>query len=149
MSVIYISPPAYPTRVRITPSTIPNRDSLPQNHPSPIDAVSNMDGATVSIGGMPFLMPFLMEGSLVFDSWPIAGSMVCEQAHKNNIEPNRMYNHPLLMWSLFFITPKVQILEYVSSFRSPIVKIHQMCANRILTTSSGVLPVVSTWVKCR
>ena len=74
---------------------------MPQNHPSPKDAVSNMEGTAVSIIGMPFSM--LMEDSLVFDSWPFAGSVVCEQAHKKNIEPNRMYNHPKPVRSLFFI----------------------------------------------
>jgi hypothetical protein len=81
------------------PSIIPNRDSMPQNHPSPKDAVSNLDGTAVSIGGRPFSM--LMENSLVFDSWLLAGSMAWEQVHKKNIEPNRMQNHPLPMRSFF------------------------------------------------
>jgi hypothetical protein len=37
--------------VRITPSIIPNRDSIPQNHPNPKEAVSNLEGAAVSMGG--------------------------------------------------------------------------------------------------
>ncbi len=37
--------------MRITPSIIPNRDSIPQNHPNPKEAVSNLDGAAVSMGG--------------------------------------------------------------------------------------------------
>jgi len=31
---------------------IPNRDSIPQNHPSPKDAVSKIDGADASMGGI-------------------------------------------------------------------------------------------------
>ncbi len=31
---------------------IPNRDSIPQNHPNPNDAVSKLDGAPASIGGI-------------------------------------------------------------------------------------------------
>ena len=38
----------------MTPSTIPNRDSIPQNHPNPKEAVSNLDGAAVSMGGWLF-----------------------------------------------------------------------------------------------
>jgi hypothetical protein len=74
---------------------------MPQNHPIPKDAVSKLGGAAVSIGGTPFSM--LMEDAFVFDSWLIAGSMVCEQVHKKNIEPNRNQNHPLSMGSFFFI----------------------------------------------
>jgi hypothetical protein len=35
----------------MTPGTIPNRDSNPQNQPNPNDAVSYVDGAAASIGG--------------------------------------------------------------------------------------------------
>jgi len=45
----------------------------------------------------------LMEDSFIFDSWLIAGSMVCEQVHKKNTEYNRRQNHPLPMGSFFFI----------------------------------------------
>ena len=42
--------------MRITPSTIPNWDSIPQNHPNPNEAVSNFSGAAVSMGGRLFVV---------------------------------------------------------------------------------------------
>ena len=48
-------PPAYPTRVRITPSRLPNRESGPQNQPKANVAVFICAGAAASMGGMvPF-----------------------------------------------------------------------------------------------
>ncbi len=44
-------PPVYPTRVRTTPSMIPNRDSDPQNQPMAKVAVSVTDGAARSTAG--------------------------------------------------------------------------------------------------
>ena len=44
-------PPVYPTRVRITPSILPNWESGPQNQPSAKVAVFTVDGVFVSIGG--------------------------------------------------------------------------------------------------
>jgi hypothetical protein len=82
---------------------------MPQNHPNPKDAVSNTDDAVVSIRGM--LLSILMEDSLVVDSWLIAGSIFCEQAHKNTIEPKKMFVHPMLIRPLFFIA-------FIPSFRS-------------------------------
>jgi len=82
---------------------------MPQNHPNPKDAVSNTDDAVVSIRGRLFSIP--MEDSLVVDSWLVAGSMVCEQAHKNTIEPSMTLNHPIRIPSLFFITLILSIEE--------------------------------------
>jgi hypothetical protein len=66
-------PPAYPTRVRMTPSMIPNRDSMPQNQPKPKLAVSTCAGAAASMGGMADWAGFdgwayFMEDSLDSDS---------------------------------------------------------------------------------
>ena len=45
-------PPAYPTRVRITPSILPNWESGPQNQPNAKVAVSVSVGAEVSCVGI-------------------------------------------------------------------------------------------------
>ena len=74
---------------------------MPQNHPNPNDAVSNIDDTVVSIKGLLFSM--LMEDSLVVDSWLIAGSVLCKKAHKNTIDPKKMLNHPMLIGFLLFI----------------------------------------------
>ena len=47
-----VVPPAYPTRVRITPLRLPNRESGPQNQPRANVAVSVSTGAAASIGGI-------------------------------------------------------------------------------------------------
>jgi hypothetical protein len=110
----------------MTPSIIPNRDSMPQNHPIPNDAVSKLGGTAVSMGGTPFSM--LMEDSFIFDSWLIDGSMVCEQVHKKNIEPKRIQNHPLPKWSFFFI-----------AFHPFISKPKHVCNNDYRPTISMIL----------
>jgi hypothetical protein len=46
-----VLPPAYPTRVRMTPLRLPNRESGPQNQPKAKVAVSVLAGADVSMGG--------------------------------------------------------------------------------------------------
>jgi hypothetical protein len=44
-----------------------------------------------------------MEVSFVVDPWLFAGSMVCEQAHKNTIEPSMRFSHPIRIPSLFLM----------------------------------------------
>ena len=75
---------------------------MPQNHPSPKDAVLYIGDAFVSIAGIPFTM--LMEDSLFSDSWLTAGSRVCEQAQTKHKNPTSKPNQPMVLRSLFFIT---------------------------------------------
>jgi hypothetical protein len=75
--------------VRITPSIIPNRDSIPQNHPRPKDAVSKTDGPAASRtgvagGSVSSLYARFISVSVFFDSWLACESIVGEQAHRNN-----------------------------------------------------------------
>ena len=71
---------------------IPNRDSIPQNHPSPKDAVSKIDGAAASMDGIAkgsvlvFNVRFMV-ASVVFESWPACESIVGEQAHSKDSIP--------------------------------------------------------------
>jgi len=67
-------PPAYPTRVRTTPSRLPNWESEPQNQPRANVAVSVCVGAAASIGGM---VPFRAMIS------PL--SAVCHGVHADNM----------------------------------------------------------------
>jgi hypothetical protein len=85
----------------MTPSIIPNRDSIPQNHPSPKDAVSNLDGAAISMGGIFFSM--VVEGPTAFDFLGTSGSMAWENAPPNSIKPNRNKNHLMCMSFDFII----------------------------------------------
>ena len=50
MGFIFV-PPAYPTRIRMTPLILPNRESEPQNHPRAKVAVSVLSDADTSNGG--------------------------------------------------------------------------------------------------
>ena len=56
-------PPAYPTLVRITPLTLPNWDSTPQNQPRANVAVSVLVGAEASIGGIAEGILFLFKST--------------------------------------------------------------------------------------
>src|SRR5512146_10512 len=47
----FVAPPVYPTRVRMTPGRLPNRESGPQNQPRANVAVSVFTRGTPSIGG--------------------------------------------------------------------------------------------------
>jgi hypothetical protein len=68
---------------------IPNRDSIPQNHPNPKDAVSKLDGATASIGGIardPVLEAAIKEPSTTFEPlFPCAFSITVPPIIKHNI----------------------------------------------------------------
>ena len=59
------TPPAYPTRVRTTPSRLPNRESVPQNQPRAKVAVSVLIGAEASMGGIVALGTILFSLSVV------------------------------------------------------------------------------------
>jgi hypothetical protein len=58
-----LSPPAYPTRVLMTPWRLPNRESEPQNQPNANVAVSVTDGLLVSIGGFVLSIPTIFTSS--------------------------------------------------------------------------------------
>jgi hypothetical protein len=94
--------------VRITPSIIPNRDSIPQNQPRPKDAVSKIAGAAASMGGIAgdsvsILCARFMAVSVVFDSWFACESIVGEQAHRNDIIPRKNKHERRVVQHLFFI----------------------------------------------
>jgi hypothetical protein len=76
----------------MTPSIIPNRDSIPQNQPRPKDAVSKSDGTAASMGGIDsdsILYARLMESSFVFEAGSACACVEGEQPIKNDISANK------------------------------------------------------------
>lgn len=83
-------PPQYPTRVRMTPGTLPNWESGPQNQPSAKVAVSNVAGTVSSTGGRSFFAvdcmessvdePFIDAGSIGVGFWHAASASVSARA---------------------------------------------------------------------
>ena len=79
----------------MTPSTIPNRDSTPQNHPNPKDAVSNLDGAAISMGGISLLA--FMGGLLGLDSFGLSVPRASKPVPNNDIEHSSNITHLILV----------------------------------------------------
>jgi hypothetical protein len=85
---------------------IPNRDSIPQNQPSPKDAVSKLDGTDASMGGIAgdlTLSARLME-SFAFEAWFAWVPVVGEQPVNNNITPNNDKHRMIFVQLLFSIS---------------------------------------------
>jgi hypothetical protein len=63
-----VLPPVYPTRVRMTPLRLPNRESGPQNQPKAKVAVSILAGADASMGGIDRLRisPLFVRSTILF-----------------------------------------------------------------------------------
>jgi hypothetical protein len=92
----------------MTPSIIPNRDSVPQNHPRPKVAVSNSAGAAASMGGMGTFArstcaPEVKPPPFVFASGRPAGSRFCEQA-VNGVSMTRPSKILKSATPVFFVT---------------------------------------------
>jgi hypothetical protein len=87
---------------------IPNRDSIPQNHPRPKDAVSKTDGAAASMAGIAgdsgaILYARFISFSVFFDSWPARESIVGEQAHRTKSILSKHKHQVAPVQHLFFI----------------------------------------------
>jgi hypothetical protein len=98
----------------MTPSIIPNWDSIPQNQPSPKDAVSKMDGAATSMGGMAgvsgcVLFARLMESAFGFDVSLVWAANVWAKPDKNDSIPNNNKHR------MIFVPPIFSILVILSS----------------------------------
>jgi hypothetical protein len=99
---------------------IPNRDSIPQNHPRPKDAVSKTDAAAASMAGIAgdsvsILYARLISASVFFDSWIAGESIVGEQAHRTDSIPSKHKHQVASVQHLFFIdVPFLSATHHVS-----------------------------------